>query len=317
MKAFLIRILMFVIVFLLLVGFALFFIPNKKIENNSLYSSIDKHRRLDSLDSPKIVFVGGSNLAYGLNSKMIEDSLGIPVVNMGLHAGFGLKFMMNEVVRSIDKGDIVVLSPEYHHFYGTVFQGEKVLVALLVDVDKRNFRFIDLQQFLYLLPKAIDYGVSKLMFKQMDIMDAGNGKNYEAVYKRNSFNEYGDENMHWSYPNEKIMGMAVPEKDVKLNTQTFDAIVKFKKKIESHQAVLIMLPPAFQQSSYENYKPVISQIENKLKDQGTPFIVDTEDAAFPDSLFFNTIFHLNKEGVDMRSEAIISLFKTKINIIQP
>ena len=70
-----------------------------------------------------------------------------------------------------------------------------------------------------------------------------------------------------------------------------------------------MLPPAFQQSSYENYKPVISQIENKLKDQGTPFIVDTEDAAFPDSLFLTWIFAAILTAVSIGGDLFESMLK--------
>lgn len=313
MKKFVIRVLIFCFSFLLLITLALFIIPNKKIENNSLFANIDKHNRLDSLPSPKIIFVGGSNLAYGLDSKEIEDRIGLPVVNMGLHAGFGMKFMMNEVIPSVKKGDIVVLSPEYHHFYSDVFWGEKVLVALLFDVDKRNFRFIDIQQFAHLFPNTIEYGVSKLMLKQIDIMDAGGGDTYERVYMRNSFNKYGDENMHWTYPNEKMMGMAVPAQDVQLNEKAIKSVANFKNKVEKNQATFILLPPAFQQTSYSNYLPVINKINDALVKQNTPFVLDTSEGAFADSLFFNTIFHLNKEGVDLRTSKVMKILEAETN----
>ncbi|HPG73671.1 MAG TPA: hypothetical protein PLM49_05215, partial [Bacteroidales bacterium] len=58
---------------------------------------IDKHKRIDSIKSPKIIFAGGSNLPFGIDSKMIQDSLHTPVVNLGLHAGLGLDFMLNEL----------------------------------------------------------------------------------------------------------------------------------------------------------------------------------------------------------------------------
>ena len=288
---------------------SLFFIPNNKIKNNSLFANIDKHNRLDSLSSPKIVFVGGSNLAYGLNSQCVEDSLHMPVVNMGLHAGFGLHFMMNEAIKSINKGDIVVLSPEYHHFYGDMFYGEKVLVALLVDVDKTNFKHLDFTQIMHLIPLSIEYAVSKLTFKQIDVMDAGDVKNYESVYKRNSFNRFGDENMHWTFDNEKVLPMSAPNANVHLNTEVFDAIRDFQFKINKKGARFVLIPPAFQFSSYREFEPVIRQIDSVLQNQGTVFSLSTESAVFQDSLFFNTVYHLNKKGVDLRTDQIIKLLK--------
>ena len=193
MRKFILHSLFFMSIIALIILFSLFLIPNKRIANNSLYANIDKHNRLDSLPSPKIVFVGGSNLAYGLNSKRVEDSLQMSVVNMGLHAGFGLKFILNEVKPYINKGDIVVLSPEYHHFYSAnMLNGEKVLVALLFEVDRKNMKYITFSQLIHLIPLTMQYAVSKLMGKQMDMMEEGVETGYEKQYKRNSFNVYGD-----------------------------------------------------------------------------------------------------------------------------
>src|SRR6266436_7071833 len=62
-----------------------------------LAASIDKHHLLVQQPSPRIVFVGGSNLAFGLDSSEIERSLSYHPINMGLHIGLGLAFMLAEV----------------------------------------------------------------------------------------------------------------------------------------------------------------------------------------------------------------------------
>ena len=70
--------------------------------NNYLASSIDKHYRLDSLGSPRLILVGGSNLAFGVDSKYMEQRLGMPVVNMATHAGLGMDFILSEVEPTIN-----------------------------------------------------------------------------------------------------------------------------------------------------------------------------------------------------------------------
>lgn len=56
-----------------------------------------KCQLLEDTPSPRIIFVGGSNLAFGLDSQRIKDSLNINVINYGLHAGIGLKYMIDDI----------------------------------------------------------------------------------------------------------------------------------------------------------------------------------------------------------------------------
>ena len=72
----------------------LFYIFNMlpQYENGYCASLIDKVNRLKSINEPKIVLLGNSNLAFGIDSKMLEESMNMPVVNMGLHGGDGNAF---------------------------------------------------------------------------------------------------------------------------------------------------------------------------------------------------------------------------------
>src|SRR5262245_52969609 len=78
--------------------------------------TVDKEQRLRSADGPRIVFVGGSNLAFGLRSERVRRALRRNPVNMGLYANFGLPFMFREAQAGLRKGDVVVLSLEYDYF---------------------------------------------------------------------------------------------------------------------------------------------------------------------------------------------------------
>lgn len=311
MRQFLIETILFAILFTVFVAVLLWFVPNNKIKNNSLFSNIDKHHRLDSLASPKIVFVGGSNLAFGLNSQLIEDSLKLPVVNMGLHAGFGLKYMLSEVGSRINKGDIVIVTPEYQQFLDNLYLGEKVLIALLFDVDKHNLSFLSFSHFVKLFPQMTKYGVSKLFYKKLDVMDDGGGNEFVRNFNRNSFNKYGDIVLHWNYPNELINPIAQSDKEVKVNLKSVEILAKFKTDMESRGARVFIMPPSLQNSSYKNLASTVSKIEDSLHSHNLYFSIKTSEFAYPDSLFFNTVYHLNKEGLDMRSGKIIEFLKDK------
>ena len=71
---------------------------------------IDKNERLCSIDEAKIVLVGNSNWAFGVDSEMLQEAMHMPVVNMGMHGGIGNPFNEQAAVQNIHEGDIVIIS---------------------------------------------------------------------------------------------------------------------------------------------------------------------------------------------------------------
>lgn len=64
----------------------------------------------------KIIFAGGSSAFFGIDSQEVERQLGIPTLNLGLHIGRPVHFVLNEMVPYLTRGDIVVLPLEYEHY---------------------------------------------------------------------------------------------------------------------------------------------------------------------------------------------------------
>jgi hypothetical protein len=81
--------------------------------SHELSQIILKKEILAKTPSTKIVFVGGSNLLAGLDSKLVQEKLHYNVVNMGLYQGFGISFLLEQAKQYINSGDIVVIIPEY------------------------------------------------------------------------------------------------------------------------------------------------------------------------------------------------------------
>ena len=99
--------------------------------NDYILADLEKYNRLATILSPKLVLVGGSATAFGIDSSRLEKSLGMPVVNMSLHAAVGLKFMLYDVVERIANGDIVIVMPEYEQFCGKTANGGDLVCAIL------------------------------------------------------------------------------------------------------------------------------------------------------------------------------------------
>ena len=58
------------------------------------------------------MIIGGSSVAFGIDSAEIEGATGMKVVNFGLYATLGTKLMTDLARDFIKKGDIVIFSPE-------------------------------------------------------------------------------------------------------------------------------------------------------------------------------------------------------------
>jgi hypothetical protein len=94
MKNFLIKISLFSLLLLsvVIIGFVLPVTP--RASKSLLYAKVKKDNLLKKTNNPRIIFVGGSNLSFGINSKVIKDSLKLNPINTAIHASIGLEKMI-------------------------------------------------------------------------------------------------------------------------------------------------------------------------------------------------------------------------------
>ncbi len=105
----------FVIAFLLPVGaFAVLDAVTPAQYSESFLAGLGlKYDLLKNTDSPKIVLIGGSSAAFGVDTDLLEENLpGWDVVNFGLYATLGTKLMLDLSEDYIGEGDIVIVAPE-------------------------------------------------------------------------------------------------------------------------------------------------------------------------------------------------------------
>ena len=305
MKKFLLRILVAVLLVLVVLGVALFFIPNNKIPDNGLFASHDKHQRLEALRSPKIVLVGGSNLPFGIKSEMIEKSMGMPVVDMGLHAGLGMNFILSDVEEDIRTGDIVVVSLEYHHYLSKkMYNGEDVLAALLFDVNRDCLRYVKLGQWMAMIPEICLYASKKLINISSQKVDV-----FEDKFTRESMNEYGDEVAHYGLPSTIHSGIQ-PALSPGVYKKAVDRLVAFAQLVKSRNAKFVLVASPYPEPQYRMDAKVINEIVSSVESKGLKFQVSPSACLYPDSLMFNSFFHLSEKGAEMRTEQLIKVLKS-------
>lgn len=72
--------------------------------------------RAERITKPKVVFVGGSNLLFGIRAEALGERIGRPVVNYGWIGPLGLDVIAERAGEIVRPGDWVVIAPEYGHF---------------------------------------------------------------------------------------------------------------------------------------------------------------------------------------------------------
>lgn len=280
------------VVFILAVLY--FLVPIKP--NNFFLAYKQKCELLETVPSPRIIFVGGSNLAFGLNSKKIQDSLHINVINYGLHAGIGLKYMLDDIASYIRKGDIIIFAPEYQHFY-TIMYGESTTIVFIPKVGGwQKLHLFDRQQMTSLIT-GIPYYLQQTIVPQIIT---------SKTYLASNFNQYGDEVRHWTLE-DKYISHPKPIK-TKFNNQFGLYFIK-RLKVLQKQCSVYILPPSCCEKAFSMWAPQIEEISLFLAKEGFPFITSPKKFSFPENNMYDTDYHLNKQGVDIRTSLVIEALK--------
>lgn len=276
------------------------------LRSDLVYSSLlDKHNLLLTTPSPRLIFVGGSGIALGLDSKLIEEQLGLPVINMGVNAGFGLQYMLEEVEPYLRQGDIVLVVPEYEHFYGTLLEGDQNLLwALRIrPASIRQTTWHQLWQLAPEIPNFMQQRIQEIIRRKRD-----------PIYNRNAFNDQGDFVNHLDLPKQQIPLHAIDE-GKGLNVKALQTLAEFATEANERGAIVRLIYPAIAQSfwHYQENAAKIEEIHSRIRrEQIIEEASVPSDFFLPDELFFDTVYHLLRPGRQLRSEQIATLLKEDI-----
>ena len=307
MKKFLLKLLLFISIFISIFAFMFSVItllpPTPRTSKSLLFAKTNKDSLLQNIPPPRIIFIGGSNLSFGLNSKMIKDSLSLNPINTGIHGNIGLIYMMDNTLPYIKSGDIVVVSPEYQQFYGTTAYGKAELLRTIIDVSPSTMSMLRIKQWANIIKYLPGFAITK--FKPTEYFNLEESINFEerVVYSVNSFNEYGDVYTHWNL--EKRNFSPDDSIDLEFNYSVINELSNFKNKLAEKGAVLFITFPGYQSASFENNRAQIMRIETELKEKGFVLLGTPDKYKIPESLMFNSTYHLSKKGVDYKTQLLI------------
>lgn len=286
-----------------------YFDPYKKHDLETSYNAviIDKYKRLQGTPSPKIVLIAGSNFAYGINSKLIADSLQKPVVNMAIHYDYGTKFMLNQIAPELRKGDAVIMGFEYI-IESEGNKSEQLVMARFFPKAKEWMKFDDIFEEIgensQLRIKTFKTVLERL-FKNKEI-------NYQvsdttSVFFRGGTNEYGDLISHYNNPPMKLIPRAILSDKVSLKDAIAD-MNAFYKTMQARGVKVYFVYPTYSKANYDLDKLIIDKYQQEYQKYAQfPILGKPTDFVFDDSLYHDMAYHLTPKGGDIRTRKIIQL----------
>lgn len=288
-----------------------FYIANKDQSNQNYFAAtIDKHELLNSQPGPRMIFVGGSNVAFGIDSEYIAQQLNFNPVNMGLHAGLGLEFMLKEVEASLKPGDLVIVSLEYEHFVDLQPHLPERLFSTL-DSRPANLQFVPY----YYAPELSDSFLNYIgsMLRMTKKIAAGQVES-EPVYRRGGFDSYGDVISHFNADGRNLSNdTAVIDATPQSIQDALQVLNNFNEIAESRGARVVYSYTPFLERLFEQNANNIQLIEQTMNDRSEFMIIDSpEDLALPDHYFFDSAYHLNQKGVRFRATHIANSLKAML-----
>lgn len=270
--------------------------------NNYLMAYTLKLNRLRTTESPRLILVGGSNVAFGVDSKMLADSLKMNPINFGLHAALSLRYVMRDVIKYSRPNDLIILLPEYESFYnkgggeGSAFSQLLYYNHMHGWMEMSFYEWVNaLHGFLY---TPIDYLRGFIR----------NAPPRIYTYSCSAFNPYGDEVAHRYHASGRCTPNAaydVPSDVFPINDGEEIWFIESYNKLIERKATVYIFPPAMVEAGVAYRKGKIRAVNAFFERHGLSYASSIEQSIFPDSTFFDTQYHLNDAGVQMNTRRLI------------
>jgi hypothetical protein len=262
---------------------------------------------LKSTPSPRIILVGGSNVSFGLDAELMQRTLGIPVINDGMHAGLGI-VPLRELQEYVRAGDVIIISLEYQLFSSQdVMDGDLAFLSDWIEYAPERIKFLSdpwgQTPALYatMLQRKVNRAVNTYLF-------GGSLDEVRNVFVGTRYNSNGDFIGHLqqvSTPRRKISFEPYPVSTLQEDILLF--LERFHQTAREKGAEVYFEAPASRRINCEKTgETSMANFFNILEERSSiPVLTPLDAVCLPDKYFFDTAYHLNAEGRRVRTERLI------------
>ncbi len=256
-------------------------------------------------EKPRLLITGGSGAHYTINSELIEQGLGMPVVNLGLDGPIGLDVILPSIIDQVRPGDTVLLIPEYLILLDPDGLGDRS-GSFGIAIGKPGLGGVPAKQ---LVQDILLLGIPTLRAvakSSVDLVTEGRMSGYYA----DPLTPRGDpttvkerQQEWWRLPINQPISRHAAER-----------IWQFRQEVEAKGGKLVLSLPWVYGSTGEKTKANVQKTARVLS-QIAPVIYNPEtlNIKTDSSLFADTHYHLLPHAREIRAKELVEQLKPIIN----
>lgn len=271
-----------------------------------------KTKIAESIKTPKIVVVAGSNALFGISCKIIREETKFPCVNAATYAGLGIDYILDRGRSLLQPGDTVILPLEYE-FYTDDGKLNGALIDYVLARDLEYLKSLNLLDQIRFIT-----GVSMTRVQDGILARLGTPKQWQSHYKSKNLNQYGDDTGNRASDMTKKEFKALEELQPKelqgyiKSSYGMKAINNFVYWSQKNNIKVIATWPntfwfeAYQEQKAKEFFQSINDFYQTIK---VPLLGTYRDFMYDKSMFYDTSYHMNDKGVRYRTKQLIDLLK--------
>lgn len=305
-RSFLARVIQVGVLTAVIVGVVFFGIP---VDPEHYFTgSLKQIELLERTDGPRIILVGGSNVAFGFDAALMQKELGITVINDGLHAGLGI-LPVRELQQYIHEGDIIILSLEYSLFSSTeIMNGDPAFLADWIEYSPARVKYLSdpMSEILPVYAIMLQRKVNRTLD---NFLHGGRLDDTRHIFNSNNFDSNGDFIGHLGQPSEapkKIPSDPYPVSP--LQDEIFVFLADFYQWTHARGATAYFEASASREANCSATGE--SELANFFTVYGErspiPLLTRLDQVCMPNRYFFDTAYHLNAEGREIKTQNLIA-----------
>ncbi len=270
--------------------------------------SSEKLTLVQNIDKEKIVVVGGSNVAYNIAAQQLSEAFSMPAFNMGTTAYLGLDFFITQLKSYANPGDIVILSLE-NSVYTDAVDYQTVWMAI-----ENHENMTAVTPVSYIPDLTLGY-YQYAQLKQEIIQNGAHPLSAQEGYYAAGFNEYGD--YAQPYPDNILQHLYNTQDTWRIDETILEPSVlaqlnRLQTWATRNNVHLYLTYAPFNRLALETNAndttgmQGVLAFETLIQEQCTiPWLGSYSESIMEAELFFDSNNHLNEQGRDIRTAALI------------
>lgn len=259
-------------------------------------------------DKKKMIFFSGCSFAYGLDSRAVASEVGneYQVLNLGIIGGTNAGFQFDIISHFVGEGDVFIHAPEPASPFQLMADNSAEIRMFVVT--EGNYDLLSLADI-----SAIDGFFTEFAAycKNREQLDAESYDGFSDVY-----NEFGDVIKPRRFTGEDrpfTEDFSYSFKPDFINMRTADLLCGYYGKLQSKgvKVAVSYSPINFhglpaedrEEHTWEKFERNFT--ECLFREHGVEIISDVKDYIFAGRYFYDTDYHLNDEGVKIRTERLL------------